>query len=114
MFYVIITPILTVTMTKIMFQSENKMIVADAFKRIDSVMNISPLESTKCQKPTDASVQLKNVATAMMERSRQLTMFRLTLNQVRQLHLSVRQAVAKQRSQTLLQDFLTRTAVKFL
>lgn len=49
LFYVIITPILTVTMTKIMFQSENKMIVADAFKRIDSVMNISPLESTKCQ-----------------------------------------------------------------
>lgn len=62
LFYVIITPILTVTMTKIMFQSENKMIVADAFKRIDSVMNISPLESTKCQKPTDASVQLKNVS----------------------------------------------------
>lgn len=62
LFYVIITPILTVTMTKIMFQSENKMIVADAFKRIDSVMNISPLEVTKCQKPTDASVQLKNVS----------------------------------------------------
>jgi len=62
LFYVIITPILTVTMTKIMFQSENKMIVADAFKRIDSVMNISPLKSTKCQKPTDASVQLKNVS----------------------------------------------------
>lgn len=62
LFYVIITPILTVTMTKIMFQSENKMIVADAFKRIDSVMNISPLEATKCQKPTDASVKLKNVS----------------------------------------------------
>lgn len=62
LFYVIITPILTVTMTKIMFQSENKMIVADAFKRIDSVMNISPLEATKCQKPTNASVQLKNVS----------------------------------------------------
>lgn len=62
LFYVIITPILTVTMTKVMFQSENKMIVADAFKRIDSVMNISPLEATKCQKPTDASVQLKNVS----------------------------------------------------
>ena len=62
LFYVIITPILTVTMTKIMFQSENKMIVADAFKRIDSVMNISPLEATKCQKPTDASVQLKIVS----------------------------------------------------
>lgn len=62
LFYVIITPILTVTMTKVMFQSENKMIVADAFKRIDSVMNIEPLKSTKCQKPKDSSVQLKNVS----------------------------------------------------
>ena len=62
LFYVIITPILTVTMTKVMFQSENKMIVTDAFKRIDSVMNIEPLKSTKCQKPKDSSVQLKNVS----------------------------------------------------
>lgn len=49
LFYVIITPILTVTMTKVMFQSENKMLVEDSFKRIDSVMNIEPLKSTKCQ-----------------------------------------------------------------
>ena len=62
LFYVIITPILTVTMTKVMFQSENKMIVEDSFKRIDSVMNIEPLKSTKCQKPKDSSVQLKNVS----------------------------------------------------
>ncbi|MDO4363794.1 MAG: ABC transporter ATP-binding protein [Clostridia bacterium] len=62
LFYVIITPILTVTMTKVMFQSENKMIVEDSFKRIDSVMNIEPLTSNECQKPKDASVQLKNVS----------------------------------------------------
>lgn len=62
LFYVIITPILTVTMTKVMFQSENKMLVEDSFKRIDSVMNIEPLKSTKCQKPKDSSVQLKNVS----------------------------------------------------
>ena len=71
LFYVIITPILTMRILaeekrnktdQLLFQSENKMIVADAFKRIDSVMNISPLEATKCQKPTDASVQLKNVS----------------------------------------------------
>ena len=55
LFYVIITPILTVTMTKVMFQSENKMLVEDSFKRIDSVMNIEPLKSTKCQKPKDSS-----------------------------------------------------------
>lgn len=62
LFYVIITPILTVTMTKVMFQSENKMIVEDAFKRIDSIMGIKPLESVECKKPLDSSVQLKNVS----------------------------------------------------
>ena len=30
LFYIIITPIITVTLNKIMFSSENKMIVADA------------------------------------------------------------------------------------
>ena len=62
LFYIIITPILTVTMTKSMFQSENKMIVADAFKRIDSVMNIEPMTSRENKKPLDSSVELKNVS----------------------------------------------------
>lgn len=62
LFYIIITPILTVTMTKVMFQSENKMIVEDAFKRIDSVLNIKPLTSTNVQKPKDSSIELKNVS----------------------------------------------------
>lgn len=62
LFYIIITPILTVTMTKMMFQSENKMIVADALKRIDSVMNIEPLSCNDCKKPADSSVELKNVS----------------------------------------------------
>ena len=50
LFYIIITPVLTVTMTKIMFQSENKMIVEDAFKRIDSIMNIEPLKTSEAKK----------------------------------------------------------------
>ena len=62
LFYVIITPVLTVTMTKVMFQSENKMIVADAFKRIDSVLNIKSLTSNDAKKPNEASVELKNVS----------------------------------------------------
>ncbi len=62
LFYIIITPVLTVTMTKVMFQSENKMIVADAFKRIDTVLNIKPLTSNDSKKPKDASVELKNVS----------------------------------------------------
>lgn len=62
LFYVIITPVLTVTMTKVMFQSENKMIVADSFKRIDSVLNIKSLTSNDAKKPNEASVELKNVS----------------------------------------------------
>ena len=42
MFYIIITPIISVTLTRIMFQSENAMIVDDALQRIDSVLNLLP------------------------------------------------------------------------
>ena len=61
-FYIMITPIISVTLTKIMFQSENEMIVNDALQRIDSVLDMKPLEETK--KPAlarDGSVELKNV-----------------------------------------------------
>ncbi len=47
MFYIIITPIISVTLTRIMFQSENAMIVDDALQRIDSVLNLKPLEEAK-------------------------------------------------------------------
>ncbi len=62
LFYIIISPVLTVTMTKIMFQSENKMIVEDAFKRIDSIMNIEPLKTSEAKKVRDSSVEFKNVS----------------------------------------------------
>lgn len=62
LFYIIITPVLTVTMTKVMFQSENKMIVKDAFKRIDSILNIKPLVSANVKVPKDSSIELKNVS----------------------------------------------------
>ncbi len=61
-FYIIITPIISVTLTKIMFQSENAMIVGDALQRIDSVLNLEPLkETTRPQFPKDSSVVLENV-----------------------------------------------------
>ena len=63
LFYIIITPVLTVTMTKVMFQSENKMLVEDALKRMDSVLDIPSLESSgKHSKPADASVELRHVS----------------------------------------------------
>lgn len=63
LFYIIITPIISVTLTKIMYQSENEMIVDDAINRIDSVLNLDPLAETKQPKhPTDASVKVENVS----------------------------------------------------
>ena len=62
LFYIIITPIITVTMTKIMFQSENKMIVADSLKRIDDILSLSPLSSNGDEIPADNSVTVKNVS----------------------------------------------------
>lgn len=63
LFYIIITPIISVTLTKIMFQSENAMIVDDALARIDSVMDLEPLPQPVSPKhPADASVELQDVS----------------------------------------------------
>ena len=62
MFYIIITPVISVTLTRIMFQSENAMIVDDALQRIDSVLGLKPLEVPgNPEHPKDASVQLDHV-----------------------------------------------------
>lgn len=63
LFYIIITPIISITLTKIMFQSENAMIVEDALRRIDSVMQLQPLQETaQGMHPADASVALHEVS----------------------------------------------------
>lgn len=63
MYYIIITPIITLTLTKIMYASENKLIVADAMSRIDSILEMKPLPETASPKhPKDNSVELSNVS----------------------------------------------------
>ena len=62
LFYIIITPVISLTLTKIMYMSENKLIVADALERIDSVLDAEPVsESDRPQHPADGSVTLKDV-----------------------------------------------------
>lgn len=62
LFYIIYTPILTTTLTKVMFMSENTMIVTDCIKRINSIFDIKPLsESTTIIKMNDNSIELKNI-----------------------------------------------------
>lgn len=62
-FYIIITPIITITLNKIMYSSENAMIVEDAITRIDSVMQMKPLEEAKQSRhPRNTSVIFENVS----------------------------------------------------
>ena len=62
LFYIIITPVISLTLTKIMYMSENKMIVADALSRIDSVLDAEPVPvSDEPQHPKDGSVKLSDV-----------------------------------------------------
>lgn len=64
-FYIIITPIITVTLSKMIYAGENNMIVEDAINRIDSILNIKPLEETNNEKnPKDSSITFENVSFA--------------------------------------------------
>ena len=61
LFY-IITPVISLTLTKLMFMSENGMIVQDAITRIDSVLQSPPLSQPSApQHPKDSSVTLDYV-----------------------------------------------------
>lgn len=63
MFYIIITPVISLTLTRIMFQSENAMIVDDAIQRIDSVLNLAPLsEPENPATPKDSSIAVEDVS----------------------------------------------------
>ena len=64
-FYIIFTPIISVTLMRVMFMSENNMIVNDALQRIDSILSIKSLpEATAPQTPKDNSVAFENVTFA--------------------------------------------------
>ena len=63
MYYIIITPVITLTLTKIMYASENKLIVADSMSRIDSILEMQPLPEAEHPKhPKDNSVELSEVS----------------------------------------------------
>ena len=63
LFYIIITPIITVTLTKMMYAGENTMVVEDALSRIDSILEMQPLKETeKKEIPADTSITFENVS----------------------------------------------------
>lgn len=62
-FYVIFTPVIATSMTKVLFMSENGMIVADALTRVHSILDMKPLPDAKNPlHPRDNSVEFQNVS----------------------------------------------------
>ncbi len=62
-FYIVITPVIGTTLTKIMFMSEDAMIVGDAINRIDEVLNEKPLFVSRVNNaPKDNSITLEHVS----------------------------------------------------
>lgn len=62
-FYIIVTPIITVTLSKIMYQSENELIVEEAMSRIESILDRKALpEGNENKKVEDYSIKFDNVS----------------------------------------------------
>ena len=70
LFYVIFTPIITTTMQRVMFMSENSMKIEDAVARVNSILDIRPLpEAAEKKKLNGAFVEIKNVTYRYNENS---------------------------------------------
>jgi len=62
MYYIIVTPLITVALTKVAYSGEAEMTLIDALKRVDSIMEIEALEDSKVEKmPAGHDVELKSV-----------------------------------------------------
>ena len=63
MYYIIITPLVTIALTKIAYSGEAEMTLIDALKRVDKIMEIEPLaEGRSDGKIADHRIELKNVS----------------------------------------------------
>lgn len=61
MYYIIVTPLLTVTLTKMAYAGEQEMTVTDAIKRVNSILEIQPLENTGTKEEENNSIQFEHV-----------------------------------------------------
>ncbi|MBQ9141484.1 MAG: ABC transporter ATP-binding protein [Lachnospiraceae bacterium] len=62
-FYIIVTPVITVMLNKIMFASKNAMIVDDSLARIEEILARKPLAVKKSgEKPQNYSITLQDVS----------------------------------------------------
>ncbi len=63
MYYIIVTPLVTIALTKIAYSGEAEMTLIDALKRADKIFEIECLEEGSAEKkPADNGIELKNVS----------------------------------------------------
>ena len=63
LFYIIITPILTVTLMKVAYAGESEMIVIDALNRMYSLLSVEPLpEPLKSRIPGDSGIEIDHIS----------------------------------------------------
>ncbi len=71
MYYIIVTPLVTVTLTKIAYSGEAEMTLIDALKRVEYVLKLNVLpESEKNNVPEDNSIVLNKVSYRYAEATR--------------------------------------------
>ncbi len=71
MYYIIITPLVTIALTKIAYSGEAEMTLIDALKRVDTIMEIEPLTEGKSgQEPADHGIELQSVSYRYKEATR--------------------------------------------
>ena len=71
MYYIIVTPLVTVALTKVAYSGEAEMTLIDALKRVEGIMDIQPLEEAKVTAiPKDHSIELKGVTYRYKDASR--------------------------------------------
>ncbi len=62
MYYIIVTPLVTVALSKIAYSGEAEMTLVDSVKRVEGIMEMEPLkEETEQKKPKDSGIELKDV-----------------------------------------------------
>ena len=62
MYYIIVTPLVTVTLTKIAYSGEAEMTLIDAMKRVEGIMSMEPLNESKTNvSAKDNSIELDKV-----------------------------------------------------
>ncbi len=62
MYYVIVTPLVTIALTKIAYSGEAEMNLIDALQRVDRIMEIEPLKESMGDKdPADHGIEIRNV-----------------------------------------------------